>query len=247
MIDDPYGAFEQLLHNIITDNNRVDYARLAQQEQATVILQKVMQIGADGNLTEKINAYNAAVLYAVLESYPFVDVQKANCDILSAYFTSSTPVLSFNLFDLKATLTQEDWRAAFTLAGPRRGDAPLTDDIYMTDRLDEQLSHAVERYLGSCAGVQIDHANYRVLFGELIWNRREWFIADYDRRYGTPGVSLLAAVMPWASVKTQEQLADVPGYDAVLLPMDWRLNDLDRPELEQAQEDDVEFLPCGCP
>ncbi len=249
--EEPYKAYEQLLHEVLTQEGRVDYARLARQEQAKGILGSCIQTGAAGELAENINGYNAAVLYAVLEQYPFLRVDETECDILTAKFELSLPAASsgrFVLSKLKTTLEQSDWRAAFALAGPRRGDPPLAKDFYTKDMLDEQLNRAVERYLGSCAGLKIDHANYQVFFGELIWNRRQWFIAEYERRYGAPGVSLLAAVMPWASMKTQEQLADVPGYQAVLLPMDWRLNDLDRPELEPSDKDEENvFLPCGCP
>lgn len=249
--DDSYQAYGQLLHDVLTQENRVDYARLARQEQAKGILVSCIQAGAAGELAESINGCNAAVLYAVLERYPFLMVDDAGCDILMANFELSAPAASsrrFVLRELKTSLEQLDWRAAFALAGPRRGDPPLAKDFYTKDMLDEQLNCAVERYLGSCAGLKIDHAHYQVFLGELIWNRREWFITEYERRYGVPGVSLMAAVMPWASMKTQEQLADVPGYEAVLLPMDWRLNDLDRPELEPFDKDEEDvFLPCGCP
>lgn len=243
------AAYSRLLSQYVTSEARVDYKRLAQDKPARESLDCVLTWTAldPNNTAMGINGYNAAVMRGVLEFYPLKRLSDTKLDFFrDVRFEAGSAQGPVSLEQVAHRLKAgPDWRVAFALAGPRRSDPPLTQEMYTADDLDEQLDRAVKNYLASCAGMWIDHALHQVKFGRLIWERRDWFIAEYQRRFGAPKVSLLTAITAWAWPKTQEQLADVVGYGSGVLPeSDW-LNDIDRKE-DKGKEAEPKLYPCGC-
>jgi hypothetical protein len=171
---------------------------------------------------------------------------------LSKYSVDFYKDVIFNITGQPMSLTQlaencgrgRDWRIDFALPGPTKAGPFFRPVIYTAENLEEQLDLAARDYISSCAGVRIDYADRKALFGKLVWQNRDIFVRRYAQQYGLPDASLISAVTPWALPKSQSLLADVPGFGAAPMRDDDTLNDIPR-EGDQPEEE-PKFLPCAC-
>ena len=241
------AQYERVLAKYVGDDGRVDYVGLIADKPARRALDCFLAAtpyssgaytGHSDMLTaDFINRYNASVIRGVTLGRELGQLPDSPDKLVV-----KIPV------DAAAPLARRDrdWRIIFALGNPARYGPKLPNKLYTAEQLDDQLDQAVQDYLGSCAGLKIDHAGRRALFGELIWQRRDWFVTEYQRRYGIE-VSLLSAVIPWAGPCVQEQLADVPGYKAHRLEQDDRLLEVDAYAARYDEQDDPEVsYTCGC-
>ena len=218
---DAYGT---VLANYITDDGAIDIDGLLADDKAQRDLDCFLgamneelddpapSAGADQQIANWINWRNAAVLRSVVEAYGFFESPEGpDRVILRASLEREAPPAA------------EDWRLPFALGGAGRDGPAISNLPYTAEDLDGQLDRALKDYIGSCAGLQVDHARQRVLFGRLIYRRKEWFIGSYHLKHGVT-VSLITAVTPFAWPQTQQQLADLVGYTAAELEADDTLN-----------------------
>ena len=261
----PLQDYQRVLEEFVQDDGRIDYRSLADSHQGRRRLDCFLSWVAKTNPQDNtilftddnrrtafyLNAYNASVLRAILEFYPLRQLNDCPVDFLTEVFLTVGSE-RFSLTSLaQRCLEPGDWRVAFALAGPTLSDPPLTRQPYRPELLDKQLDTAVAGYLGGCAGLQIDHARRRVLFGELVYHRRHDLIEGYGDHFKQSyapddNVSLITAVIPWSAPQTAELLADVVGYGAGPLRRRDRINDIEPPNWLRDEDDDEEFLPCGC-
>jgi hypothetical protein len=193
-----------------------------------------------------LNAYAGYVLRGAAEFYPIKRLSKCPVDFnRGVIFTVAGQAMTLE------QLAQEcgrgrDWRIDFALPSPTLSGPYFRPVLYSAEGLEEQLNTAVRDYISSCAGVQIDHAGQKVLFGRILWQDREIFVRHYTRQFHMAEVDVISAVTPWAWPETQKWLADVPGYQAGQMRDNDSLNDIPRKKDSQEPQDESEFLPCGC-
>jgi hypothetical protein len=239
-------------------DGRYDYKKLVETQQLSEAVhcylewagrikpQSNPEIFSDpaGRTAFYLNAYTAGVLRGMMEFYPVKHLSKCPVDFYRGVI--------FTIAGQPMTLAQlaencgrgRDWRIDFALPGPTTAGPFYRPVISTAENLEEQLDLAVRDYISSCAGVRIDYGARRVLFGKLVWLNRDFLIRRYMQQYRLPEASLISAVTPLASPKSQSLLADVPGFKAALMPDDDALNDIAR-EDDQTEEE-PKFLPCAC-
>jgi len=250
------ASIQQVLDKHRKDDDLFDYAAFLADTDSKNRLRAVLCFAGDYPASELttpekrlefyLNMHNACAIQAACEHYPFTRWKEIKADWKEG--------LRFRIAGENLTLAdmeqrcapQEDWRIPFALSGPSLGSPPLSGKVYQAQTLPEQLDLAVQRYFGGCAGIQVDYARKRVLFGDRIWNQRSFFLEEYRKKYGVqPG--LVSAVIPWAPAKTQTILSDLPGYGSGRLPENDWLNDVERdPKTDPQKPEKPEFLPCGC-
>jgi hypothetical protein len=249
------AAYQQLLKEYITNNGRVEYEKLTAGEARAKLdgfLGWVEQVDIrelekapdyqDGRQAFYINAYNACVLRGVLEFYPFKRLTELEGDFYEdLLFLVAGERLSLSQIAQQCG-RDADWRVALALGGPSRSEPTIARTLYTADNLHEQLDEAVKNYIGSCAGMRIDHVSQRILFGKPLYERKEIFIQNYYDRYNIKDVSLISALIPWSGPRTQEQLVELVGYGAARQKWDDRLNDAVNDEQDTRYEDK---LNCG--
>ena len=264
-------TWQSLLNQAVRPDDRIDYRFLADDPCNIRALDcyltewAPLTLGPDPNATAAlpptgrehlaalINLYNAAVVRAVLEFYPFKKLSDCEYDFMDRVYV---PLLGCNLSLnnlARRCRSADDWRVEFALSQPVMTGPILAAELYHGPQLDAQLDRAFLDYLCSCAGLRLDHARKCVLFGEFIYQRRAFFIERYPGLFRAPyvptePVSLLTALMPHATPATQQALATVIGYQAALLPVDDRLNDMKRHQWMRIRATDAPVesdYPCG--
>ena len=249
-------AYEEVLKEYIGKNGRIEYKKLAEDEEALTKLdscylawvgqaeaQELDQPPAyqDGRQAFYINAYNACVLRGVLEIYRGGELSHVPENFYEdLHFLVASERLCLDQIALQCG-RDIDWRVSFALGGPCRSEPAIAKTLYTPENLHRQLDEAVKNYLGSCAGMRIDHARKQILFGKLIYDREEFFIKSYYDRYNIKGVSLITALAPWSAPRTQGLLADLVGYGVARQKWDFRLNDV----VEDEESIKIDELPCG--
>ena len=250
-------GYQQVLDDYVTGskNNRIDYKKLRSDEAARGKLDRFLAwagqvevqdpdylTGAPEKLAFLINVHNALALSGVLQFEPFDKLS----EVPAEYFE----IIRLKMGDEYLSLNQiaqlcgveNDWQVAFALGGPNRSDPFVAETIYTAENLPRQLDEAVKNYIGSCAGLRIDHARHRILLGKLLYDRMGYFTASYYDRYNIENISMVSALVPWAAQRTQEQLVEVVGYEADRQIWDNRLNQI--VEDEEDIEGIDEFI-CG--
>jgi hypothetical protein len=253
--EEAVGLYQQVLDDYVREDGRIDYRKLAEDVEARNKLdcfllfignidpvQSMIFDNEKSRLAFYLNVYNAGSLRGGLEFYP---QGKIPADFGSVLIFSVAGQ-EMSLAQIAEQMTVEtDWRILPALSQPRLSGPYLAKKIYRGEQLEEQFDQALKDYLGSCGGFQIDFDPQRVLFGELIYNRKDHFVDEYKQRYEIENVSLISALIPYAWPKTQEQLADVAGFGIGKLPVDDRINDVER-ENSAEEGSQEEYRICGC-
>ena len=218
---------------------RVDYTHLAGHRAALdrfVALISVVGpattpnlfVSNNAKLAYWINAYNALVLYAVLDVYP-----------ASTMYDLALPRLEqdvhFRVDGATGTLRQIRARAddasgnnpyiLFTLCGAARGSPPLSEQPYRAETLDAQLTRHVRRAIENNNLVRVDHEGMRLLLSVDILAARQRLIAHQMRQTGARGATILSVLLSVAPSPQRRRLLNrAVGYRLGTIPFDRRLN-----------------------
>ena len=250
-------GYQQVLDEYIagSKDNRIDYQKLRDDQAARGKLDRFLAwagqvevqypdywAGSQERLAFLINVHNALALSGVFQFEPFDKLSELPGD----YFEIVRLKMAGEYLSLHQIAQQcgvaSDWQVGFALGGPNRSDPFIAERIYTPENLPQQLDEAVKNYIGSCAGLRVDHARYRILLGKLLYDRIGYFTGSYYDRYNIENVSMVSALVPWAGRRTQEQLVELVGYAADEQIWDDRLNQI--VEDEEAVEGIDEFI-CG--
>ena len=250
-------GYQQVLDDYIAGNKdrRINYHKLRNDPAARGKLDRFLawagQIevqdpdyfaGAPERLAFLINIYNALALRGVLQFEPVDKLSELSGDFFETVrLKMADEYLSLNQIARQCGV-ESNWQVAFALGGPNRSDPFFADTIFTPEHLPYQLDEAVKNYIGSCAGVRVDHARHRILLGKLLYDRIGYFTANYYDRYNIENVSMVSALIPWAAPRTQAQLAELVGYRTDRQIWDDRLNQI--VEDEEPAEGIDEFI-CG--
>ena len=259
-LNDPneiYQGYQQVLDDYVagSKDNRIDYQKLRDDQAARGKLDRFLAwagqvevqdtdylAGSQERLAYLINVHNALALNGVLQFEPFDKLSELPGD----YFEIVRLKMAGEYLSLHQVArqcgVQSDWQVAFALGGPNRSDPYIAETLYTPKNLPHQLDEAVKNYIGSCAGLRVDHARHRILLGKLLYDRIGYFTGRYYDRYNIENVSMVSALVPWAAPRTQEQLVELVGYEADQQIWDDRLNQV--VEDEDPIEGIDEFI-CG--
>ncbi|MCP4712354.1 MAG: DUF547 domain-containing protein [Planctomycetes bacterium] len=250
-------GYQQVLDDYIavSKDNRIDYQRLRGDQAARGKLDRFLAwagqvegqkpdyiVGSQKRLAYLINVHNALALSGVFQFEPFDKLSELPGDFFEIVrLKMADEYLSLHQIAQQCGV-ESGWQVAFALGGPNRSDPFIAETIYTPENLSQQLNEAVKNYIGSCAGLRVDHARYRILLGKLLYDRIGFFTGSYFDRYNIENVSVVSALVPWSAPRTQEQLVELVGYEADEQIWDDRLNQV--VEDEEAVEGIDDFI-CG--
>jgi hypothetical protein len=247
-----YGPFSHaelgpVLRRFVDDHGQVDYAALRAAPAA--LNRYYYQVGryspdnhpelfptqAD-RLAYWINAYNAAVLAAVLAHESIDSVLDVGPPFPlsflpreSGFFVFERVVLGGRTTSLRSLEKRvwrrfEDPRVHFALSCASRSSPPLARRPFSARELDEQLDGATRAFVAEPRNVRIDHAERVVHLSSIFdWYRRD-FLDWYAERYPGPEPSLVRYVELYAADAQVEALRRAATYAIRFVPYDWDLN-----------------------
>lgn len=187
-----------------------------------------------------INAYNAAVLYTVLQYYPVSSISDVEApfplhlvnDKIGFFFLQHVQIggETTNLYDLENTLIRPrypDPRIHFALNCASRGCPRLPQEAFDGRRLDEQLERETFRFFSESRNLRFDHAEKTVYVSSIL----DWYESDFrqwlQKNHPDKPPTLLTYISLYAP-KTEEAAvmrAQQEGYDVDFIEYDWKLND----------------------
>lgn len=234
--EDPSAAYEALLAEVVTEDGYVHWEQL--QDKRAPLDAYVAWLTRPGALPSDrdaahatwLNAYNAWVLYGVLEAGIPASVKDVPGWVPqpgSGFFLEKTYALGelrVSLYVAEHTHVRggfSDWRDHAALNCASGSCPPLRRELFDPRRLDAQLDDQTRRWANDpVRGWRLD--GQTVVLSPLF----EWYAEDYPERPG--GVCELLA--EHATAERRRELTDAMsnGCKTAYFAYDWRLN---RPEL----------------
>lgn len=130
----------------------------------------------------------------------------------------------FSLRSMAMASAGPDWRARFALFSGRAEGPLLWHRVLLPDMLDVQLDEIIRIAMKSTRVVRPDFGEYkRLLVCHELFEIRGALIADYERRLGTTGASLINAILEWMDDFDRQTINAAIGYPVEVLPEDWTL------------------------
>lgn len=233
---DPSAAWEAVLHQVVDDDGYVDYDKLAAHRKpldayVAWLSTGRMPIAGEARLAYQLNAYNALVLWLVLD----VGRPASVLDVPPTAFWPGGPGAGFyhqRMFRFGADRLSlarienerirnpaQDIRVYAAMNGGCRSDPPLRGALYRGDRIDFQLQDQMSRWImDEDRGVRIEHgvAVFNPIFHHYAHDFATWTAGD--------DLCTIAAGFAWGDLQTRlESLAD-KGCPHRFFKWDGRLN-----------------------
>ena len=234
-----WQPLSRLLSQYVNEDGRVDYFRLSQPAQYSVLTRLYADVAASGpasapesypdrasKLAYCVNAYNLLALVAIA---PYFGPNKA--DPLSINDLPVAPETGFRFtFDGRANLSLQDIRRTriiplladdprplLALAAGRRNDPPLRREAYQPATLEAQLADQLIRVLRGEPWCEMNHGARRIELPYGIVEYCEWFWSGYLARYHVPreNIRLSTVLMEFADPRGRVWLNRAVGYDVV--------------------------------
>lgn len=194
----------------------------------------------DDQLAYWINAYNAAVLYTVLQYYPISSVTDVSApfplqlinDKIGFFFLQQVEVggETTNLYDLENSLIRPrypDPRIHFALNCASIGCPHLPQEAFTGAKLDEQLEREAFEFFSQARNLRFDHAEKTVYVSSIL----NWYESDFtswlEENHPDKPATLLTYISLYAP-KIEEAAvirAQQEGYEVDFIEYDWGLND----------------------
>lgn len=182
----------------------------------------------EAELAYWINAYNALVLYAVLEVYPTPTVYDLTMPRIEHDYRFVVDRKTVTLFDLEKRMDTVETTspfAALALCRAARGSPPLASEPYRAATLDSQLDAQLRRIVENDAYVRVDHADMKLLLGVDLLAVKERLIEYHRQRTQGGGGTILSALLTVVpSAERRRELNRAVGYRIGTIPFDRRLN-----------------------
>lgn len=180
-----------------------------------------------------INAYNALVLFGVIENWPIDTVQDVQGwlnprDGFGFFYGLRFPLdgRTVNLYDLENETIRAfgDARIHAAINCASRSCPPLMGYAFEPPTLDGQLDEVTRRFVSDPMQVEVDHARNEIRLSAIF----DWYRVDFEehaRRLGRQ-----ATVLDFIGAFASEDLRATLGrarsdeYEVVFRPYDWLLN-----------------------
>lgn len=217
-------AYENLLSSYVREDGVRYAAWAANATDRQNLLEVVTAMGKvnpqkltdDERLAFYINAYNAWMIYLVLENYPITSVTEIGKKPFSVFSDKlirlhKKPV-SLDFLE-KETLLKEfpDARIHFAVNCASRGCPPLASIPFRAETIEAQLAVGTKKFLASPYGVQVDEESQTVAISSLF----DWYQKDFLRN--NP-----AGVLPF--INTYREPSVPLSYQITFQSYDWNLN-----------------------
>lgn len=217
----------------------VDYRKLAQNRQhLDKYLGLISVVGPQSTpnlfrtpsdqICYYINAYNACVLRAVLESYPTPTMHSFNKPRLDYEYVFRLDGARVKLAHIRQKLkaaAQGDARVLFCLSEASLGSPALADQSYRPSPRLEQMRHAVEKTIENPFLLRIEDNSRTAYLWTRLLAEQEWCMDYYHRVVGSTGGDLLSFLRHVAGEASRARLSQIQGYKVLRMPVDRRLND----------------------
>ena len=167
-----------------------------------------------------INAYNAYTLQLIIDHHPVKSIKDIGGLLKGPW---DQPVVrlfgrTLTLNHLEHEIIRKDYpdpRIHFALVCAARGCPPLRDEVYVADRLEEQLDDQARQFLATPAKNRVDAGTRTVYLSPIF----KWYGADFEKKHG----SVLAALQPYWPKASASALAQ-GGFKIRYTDYDWSLN-----------------------
>jgi len=252
--DAPAFSYEQhasVLDKYVNDQGMVNYAALKKNRASLDSF--VASLGALSATTYEswdeqakisfwCNAYNAITLKRIIDHYPIQKGSWLNAlrfpansirQISGVWDTLTTPVLGKDMtldaieHDVLRKRFQEP-RIHMALVCAAMGCPPLRNEVYLGDRLDEQLDDQSKRFMSNPKKFRIDREENTVYVSPIF----DWFGEDFKAGYvpdsgfgkfGDTERAVLNFASQYVSAEARSYLAS-GDYSIEYLEYDWSLN-----------------------
>jgi len=243
---------------LITDDGRVDYSTLRRKRQdllrAMIKLNEInpavlMALSTiDKQMTKAfwINTYNLCTLNLVIENYPIeprpiMGIFYPDNSIMQISGNWRTKIffdiqgLDYPLQEIEELFLLDrhhDPRIIFALSYASLGGAPLRNEPYTAEKLDQQLDNQVRQYLQNPKGMRIDKDKNILHLSNLftMHNHRQMFLdSDYVdikrfRDYPADEKAWLNFIWQYLSEEDRRYLENA-SPDVQFMKYDWHLNE----------------------
>lgn len=226
--------YDALLAEVVTDEGLVDYAALAERRGP---LDRLVASLSDGRLYGKINergatwinAYNAFVLFALLEEGPPASVLDVGGWVPvdgAGFYLERTFAIDANQYSLweieqeRIRLRRQDYRTHAVLGRGTMSSPPLKAGIYEADTLELEMNARMRAWVNDpVRGVRVEGGE--VLFSPMF----SWYADDFWRYGGEYSLCILLA--SYAEPPLRQSLVDHErrGCPVRTFAYDWSLND----------------------
>ncbi len=250
-----HDLLDQVLGTHVDERGRVNYAAL-QAEPATLdrYYSLVAAYSPDSHpdlfadeaarFVYWINAYNAAVLKAVLANYPITSVSDVSGPPLSGLVSEQIGFFYFqklvfggakiNLYDLEHEIIRKrfpDPCLHFAINCASAGCPRLPRQAFHVAHLEDELDRETRYFVNDPRNLRVDDSTQVILISSIFdWYRDDflgWMATSFAQ---TPDPDLLdyARLYLSAGRRAEVDRAEAAGYVVQTIPYDWRLNDQGR-------------------
>jgi hypothetical protein len=190
-----------------------------------------------------INAYNAAVIKAVLTQYPIQSVEDVKPPVLFFFLPRKSGFFLFQRLTFGGTPTSlyylehyvirkrfADPRIHFALNCASGGCPRLPRQAFTAEHLDTQLDQAARQFMTEQRNFSIDHQARTVWLSSIFdWYKKDfvsWYQRNFpDKSLGKDDANLLDYVSLYTSPEQTQELKRAAAYTLRFVPYDWSLND----------------------
>ena len=245
-----HELLDRVLQRFVDARGRVDYTGL---QNRTGDLERYYQLLStyspdshpelfptqQSRLAYWINAYNAAVLKAVLSHYPISSVADVKAPALffflpaqSGFFVFQRLVFgaeSMSLYSLENDIVRSRFaepRIHFALNCASRGCPRLPASTFKTEHLDEELDRETRNFVAEERNFRLDHAQKTIFLSSIF----QWYESDFLDWYKDRFPDRRATLLDYVSLYLPDERAAqldraAASYQVEFIPYDWTLND----------------------
>ncbi len=247
-----HELIDQVQRRFVDSRGRVDYAALKADPQDLDRYYKLVASHTpdsdpdlfptrESRLAYWINAYNTAVMKAVITHYPITSVSDVAPPPLVSLLSEQSGFFYFqrlvfggkpmNLYDLEHMVIRarfKDPRLHFAINCASLGCPKLPTEAFQPDHLEQQLQREANRFLNEERNLHVDDAAHTVHLSSIL----AWYSDDFLDWYRIQHPEIKEpTLLDYARIYVRRERwvalerAQAEGYDVVVEPYDWRLND----------------------
>ncbi|MEE2657615.1 MAG: DUF547 domain-containing protein [Candidatus Latescibacterota bacterium] len=243
-------TFDALLRQHVDNTGRVDYSALrAALGDLDTFYRQISAYSPDSHpelfpdedarLAYWINAYNAAVLKAVLTYYPIQTVNDVKLPWLLSFLSKQSGFFYFqhlrfggtkiSLYNLEHNVVCgrfPDPRIHFALNCASLGCPKLSARAFTAENLQSELDAVTWKFMAESRNLRIDHGECVIYISSILsWHEENflgWLRTNHPE-IKTP--EILDYVQLYVADADEYAAARAEGYEVRVVPYDWRLND----------------------
>ena len=232
-----YENLNLLLGEIVSDDGKVDYSRLATRRD---LLERVIREFADRGpdndaagfptneekLAYWLNAYNVFALHTIIQEYPISSVWKTR---EGQFFQRRRHVAGgrlVSLDDIEHQILRAEFREPaihFAINCGMNGCPALRPSAFQGEGIHETLRRTTEQFLSNEWNCRVDHQTRRIFISRIF----KMYAEDFSRQHGSTRDYRLG-VLRFVAQYTGFSFETIADYEVLYNVYDWGLNDSHR-------------------